>query len=43
MKFDPDSRSLRFTSEEELEQFHRELSLLVRGATVAMSAMSSPT
>jgi hypothetical protein len=38
MKFDPDSRSLRFGSAEELERFHRELSDLVRRATVAVSS-----
>ena len=38
MKFDPDSRSLRFGSADEVERFHRELSALVRQATVAVSS-----
>lgn len=38
MKFDPDSRSLRFGSPEELDRFHRELSILVREATVSAHA-----
>jgi len=38
MKFDPDSRSLRFASTEELERFHGELSALMREATVAASS-----
>jgi len=35
MRFDPDSRALRFASTEELERFHHELSALVRQATFA--------